>query len=70
TFSCRLIFGCAVAATAFAVWQRSKHLKETVVPDRPLRVSVSELRHFLEGHWSAFRILVRRRQLAILFLAQ
>jgi MFS family permease len=68
--TCRVVFGCAAVSTAFAVWIRSKYLRDPDPPRRPIRLTLDEVESAVAGHLYALKALVNRRQLFIFFLIQ
>jgi len=70
TGTCRVVFGCACAMTAFSVWLRSKYLRDPSPPRRPFQPSLSDVETLARGHWSAFRLIISSRPMYLIFIVQ
>ena len=68
--TCRIVFGCATAVTAFSVWLRSRYLRDPNPPRRPFRPSLADIEVLARGHWSAFRAIIANRKMYLIFVVQ
>lgn len=68
--TCRIVFGCATAVTAFSVWLRSRYLKDPHSPRLPFRPALADVEVLARGHWSAFRAVIKSRKMYLIFAVQ